>query len=111
VEALWLRAGERGYLGRVAFEGGGALRWMGGRHQDGSLRLEGRESAWLVRHLEARGLDSTDVEDRGAAWLLPWLLGPADPLRLRLGRAPLRDARIEGLASPLASTLSLAPAR
>jgi hypothetical protein len=111
VEALWLKAGERGYLGRVAFEGGGALRWVGGRHQDGALHLVADESAWLVRHLEARGLDPADHEDRGAAWLLPWLSGPVEPARLRLGRAPLRGVRIEGLESPAASTLTLAPAR
>ncbi len=111
VEVLWLRAGERGYLGRVAFEGGGALRWVGGRHQDGALHLVPDESAWLVRHLEARGLDPADVEDRGAAWLLPWLSGPVEPARLRLGRAPLRGLRIEGLESPAASTLTLAPVR
>lgn len=112
VEALWLSAGDRGYLGRVAFTGEGAVRAAGTPAfvlgPDGPrLLLSPGASLWLLRHGPARGVGETDREDRSAGFLRALLRGPVDDARLRYGRSGPVGCRLEGLTAPSAATLTL----
>jgi hypothetical protein len=99
VEVVRLVAGERGYVGAVAFRGEGATRWAGPpRARDGRVVLRPGEAGWAIRHGVARGPAEGEREDRGAAWLLGWLRGAVDPARLVLLRGPSPEIRVPGAA-------------
>lgn len=108
VEALWLSAGERGYVGEVAFLGGGGVRWIGPPLlDDGRVCLAPGSTAWAVRQGSGRGEDPRDVEDRRAAFLRPWLRGTPSSGRLRFALGAPPAVRIQGLPTPPAWTLTL----
>lgn len=112
VEALWLSAGDRGYVGRVAFTGEGAVRATGtpsfASGPDGPrLLLSPGASLWILRHGPVRGAGEAEPEDRSAGFLRALLRGPVDDARLRYGRAGPVGCRLEGLPEPGAATLSL----
>jgi hypothetical protein len=107
VEALWLSAGTRGYVGRVAFSGGGAVRWGGPPLlQDGRVLLPPGGSGWAIRRRTAHGPDPADREDRRSAFLRPWVRGPVADAHLRYGALPLAAVRVEGLPPLPAWTLT-----
>jgi hypothetical protein len=108
VEAVWFSAGDRGYAGRVAFEGGGGVRWVGPPLlEDGRVLLPPGASAWAVRQTVARAAEPSEVEDRRAAFLSGWLRGEIPAARSRYGRVPALPLRVEGLGPVPAFTLSV----
>ena len=110
VEAVWLSAGPTGYVGSVAWQGGGYVRTLGGtRDAQGRLHLEPGATAWALRDGQAGAPPPEDRESREAGFMLRLLRGTIDPARVRLGRGPKLPVSIEGASPVTAWTLRLRP--
>jgi hypothetical protein len=89
VEAVALAAGPAGWWGRLAFEGGGTVRLLGGRiGRDGTVRIGPGRTAWALRETVSGGDRRGFEPDARAAFLTSYLRGEPEPRRLFVGRGP-----------------------
>ena len=110
IEAVWIDAGPRGYLGRVRWTGTGVVGLRGARLTPaGDVSIAPDRSAWIVRETEGLGVRADVPEDRAAGALRSLLTGAIDPRRLRFGRLERLPVRVEGWGPVAAGEVIFTP--